>query len=449
MDTGADVTAIPESTFVLLASNENTGLKKTRKVLMGPGKNVLDVKGVFSTTISKNEKNIEEDIYVVKNLFTPLLGRHAIEKLNLITRLDNITECQWQEKYPELFIGLGELKEEYCIKLQPNATPYSVNVARRIPVPLMEKVKEELSRMVKQDIIKKVKGPSDWCSGMVPVPFKPDDRVRICVDLTKLNRAVRREKFILPSVDHTLGQLGGAKTFTKIDANSGFWQIRLAEESQQLTTFITPFGRYSFKRLPFGISSAPELFQMRMCQILEGLDGVTCHMDDILIYGRSPEEHDIRLDTALKRVQRAGLTHNRKKCEFAKTEFKFLGLKLSLAGLQPDPDKLAAVQNMREPNNVSEVRSFLGMINQLGKFIPDLVEKTKPLRDLLSQRNLWSWDAPQQESFALLKKELITMPTLALFDPSKETKVAADASSFGLGGVIFQKSSDAWKPIAY
>jgi len=295
MDTGADVTAIPESIFVLLSSNKNTGLKKTRKVLMGPGKNVLDVKGVFSTTISKNEKNVEEDIYVVKNLFTPLLGRQAIEKLHLITRLDNITECQWQEKYPELFTGLGELKEEYCIKLQPNATPYSVNVARRVPVPLMEKVKEELSRMVKEDIIKKVEGPSDWCSGIVPV-LKPDDTVRICVDLTKLNSAVRREKLILPSVDHTLGQLGGAKIFTKLDANSGFWQIRLAEESQRLTTFITPFGRYSFKRLPFGISSAPELFQLKMFPILEGLDGVTCHMDNILMYGRSPEEHDISIE---------------------------------------------------------------------------------------------------------------------------------------------------------
>ncbi|KAK3524638.1 hypothetical protein QTP70_032192, partial [Hemibagrus guttatus] len=333
-----------------LTSNSNTGLKKTRKTLMGPGKHVLDVRGVFSTSISRNDKKIEEDI---KNLFTPLLGRHAIEKLSLIARLDNITECQWLEKFPELFTGLGELKEEYCIKLQPNATPYSVNVARRIPVPLMEKVKEELSRMEKLDIIKKVVGPSDWCSGMVPV-LKPDNTVRICVDLTKLNSAVRREKFILPSVDHTLGQLGRAKIFTKIDANSGFWQIRLAEESQPLTTFITPFGRYSFKRLPFGISSAPELFQMRMCQILEGLDGVTCHMDDILIYGSSSEEHDIRLDAALKKLQSAGLTLNRKKCEFAKTEVKFLGHKLSSGGLQPDPDKLAAVQNMREPTNVSE-----------------------------------------------------------------------------------------------
>lgn len=134
------------------------------------------MKGVFSATISKNEKNIEEDIYVVKNLFAQLLGKHAIESLNLITRLDNITECQWQDKHPELFTGLGELKEEYSIKLHPSATLYSVNVARWIPVPLTDKVKEELSRMEKLDIIQKVEGPSDCCSGMVPV-LKPDNTV--------------------------------------------------------------------------------------------------------------------------------------------------------------------------------------------------------------------------------------------------------------------------------
>ncbi len=326
---------------------------------------------------------------MIKNLFAPLLGRHAIESLNLITRLDNITECPCQGKYTELFTGLGELKEEYSIKLHPSATPYSVNVARWIPIPLTDKVKEELSKTEKLDIIQKVERPSDWCSWMVPV-LKTDSAVRICVDLTKLNNAVRRNKFILPSVDHTLCQLGRTKIFTKLDANSGFWQVRLAKESHQLTTFITPFGWYSFKRLPFGISSAPELFQMRMCQILEGLEGVVCHMDDILIFERSSEEHDMRTDAALRKIQNAGLTLNKKKSEFAKTEVKFLGHRLSSAGLQPDLDKLAAVQNMREPTNVSEVCSFLGIMNQLGKLIPELAEKRKPLRDLFSEKSLWS-----------------------------------------------------------
>lgn len=196
MDTGAVVTAIPESGLTQLATDNNISLKKTQKVLKGPEKHTLGVKGMFSTAITKHEKNIVEDIYVVKNLFTPLLGRHAMERLDLVARLDTISECQWQENFPKLFTGLGELKEEHCIKLQPNAIPYSINVARRIPVPLMEKVKKELSRMEKMDIIKKFEGPSGWYSDMVPV-LKPDDTVRICVDLTKLNNAVRREKFIM------------------------------------------------------------------------------------------------------------------------------------------------------------------------------------------------------------------------------------------------------------
>ncbi len=143
------------------------------------------------------------------------------------------------------------------------------------------------------------------------------------MDLTKLNNAVRRKKFILPSVDHTLCQLGRTKIFTKLNANSGFWQVRLAKKSHQLTTFITPFWRYSFKRLPFGISSAPELFQMRMCQILEGLEGVVCHMDDILIFERSSEEHDMRTDAALMKIQNAGLTLNKRSLNLQRQKSSF------------------------------------------------------------------------------------------------------------------------------
>jgi hypothetical protein len=116
-------------------------------------------------------------------------------------------------------------------------------------------------------VISRIEEPTDWCAGMVVVP-KADGGVRICVDLTKLNRYVKRERHILPSVEHVLAQVGDAKVFSKLDANSGFWQIELTPESAKLTTFITPFGRYIFNRLPFGISSAPELFQHR---ISEGL----------------------------------------------------------------------------------------------------------------------------------------------------------------------------------
>ena len=132
---------------------------------------------------------------------------------------------------------------------------------------------------------------------MVP---KSQGKVRICVDLTKLNQSVCRERHILPSVDQSLAQISGAKVFSKLDANSGFWQIELSKESALLTTFITSFGRFCFNRLPFGITSAPEHFQKRMSEILTNLDGVVCQMDDILVFGKSYHEHDQRLRAALR-----------------------------------------------------------------------------------------------------------------------------------------------------
>jgi len=136
-------------------------------------------------------------------------------------------------------------------------------------------------------VISRVSQPTDWCAGMVVVP-KPDGRVRICVDLIKLNQSVRRERHILPSVEQTLAQLGGATVFSKLDANSGYWQMELTKQSALLTTFITPYGRYCFNRLPFGITSASEYFQRHMSDILQGFEGVVCLIDDILVYGKKP-----------------------------------------------------------------------------------------------------------------------------------------------------------------
>ncbi len=149
--------------------------------------------------------------------------------------------------------------------------------------------------MEKEGVISKVSEPTPWCAGLVVVP-KKSGSVRLCVDLKPLNRSVLRETHPLPKVDETLAQLAGAKTFSKLDANSGFWQIPLSQSSRLLTTFITPMGRYCFNKLPFGISSAPEHFQRRMSELLTGLQGVLCQMDDILVFGKDEAEHDQRLD---------------------------------------------------------------------------------------------------------------------------------------------------------
>ena len=162
--------------------------------------------------------------------------------------------------------------------------------------------------------------PTPWCAGMVVVP-KRNGSIRICVDLKPLNGNVMREVHPLPSVDDSLAQLAGANLFTKLDANSGIWQVPLLENSCLLTTFITPFGRYCFNKLPFGITSAPEVFQKRMNSLLHGLDGTVCLIDDILIFSRDRKEHKQRL-TSLKE---AGVTLNLQTCKFYKERVTFQG----------------------------------------------------------------------------------------------------------------------------
>ena len=144
-----------------------------------------------------------------------------------------------------------------------------------------------------------------------------------------------------------------------------------------LTTFITPFGRFCFHHLPFGITSAPDHFQRQMSEILQGFDGVVCLIDDIPVYGKDQEEHDTHLTTVMERIGAAGLTLNLDKCEFAQQKIRFLGQVLGEAGIQSDSNKIVAIQKMKEPQNISDLRHFLGMVNQLSKFSPLLAEKNQ------------------------------------------------------------------------
>lgn len=368
--------------------------------------------------------------------------------MQLLQQVTEDSREKYQAKFPELFAGTGEMQGEYHIKLKPEARPVSVSTSRRVPLPLLEKVEAQLKEMERNGIIRKVEEPTPWCSAMVVVP-KSNGEVRICVDLTNLNKAIEREKLVLPSVEETLGRLSGAKFFTKLDAKAGFWQVKLSKHSQLLTTFIAPFGRFYFQRLPFGITSAPEHFQRRMTQVLEGMTGVLCHMDDILVFGATLPEHDRRLEEVLSKLRAAGVTLN-EKCEFAKTSVKFLGHILSEKGIQPDPERVRAMIDFPVPRTVTEVRQFIGMANKVGRFIPNLSDKMRHLRELLRKDMEWRWDAQQQQAFDQVKKDIQEAATLTVYDPKQQLIVSADASSFGLGAVLLQRDKDSReRPVAF
>lgn len=432
IDTGADVTTIPHSYY----TEEEYGLlKKPDKILTHAGGTSLECTGRFTGKISYHGKLINEEIYVLHGAKRPLLGRPAINAFRLVSTL-NVVHSDVPttlQQHPKLFNGLGKIPGEYVIDLKPDAQPFAVATPRRVAIPLLPTVKQELQRMEDLGVISKVDKPTDWCAPMVVVPKpkavpNPEETscvvpgevprpVRICVDLTKLNESVRRPRYTLPSIEQTLGQLAGARFFSKLDANSWFWQIPLSQCSAELTTFITPFGRYCFNRLPFGITSAPEYFQRKMQEILEGLEGIQCVMDDILITGTSQEIHDRRLQAVLQRLESRGITLNPKKCEFSKPSMSYIGQILSAEGIKANPAKVEALTKMDEPTDISGVRRFLGLANQLSKFTPDLAEKTKPLRDLLTCKNQWSWVHPQKAAFENIKTLLSTTPCLAHYDP--------------------------------
>ena len=253
----------------------------------------------------------------------------------------------------------------------------------------------------------------------------------------------------MPHVDDTLVQLSVAKLFSKLDVRSGFWQVPLAKYSRLLTTFITPFGRYCFNKLPFGISSTPKIFQKMLNNVLEGVPGVLCHKDDVLVYRKDSQEHESHLTAVLKTIKAAGITLNPTKCEFSRSSLTFLGHLINQKDISHDPARISAIKVMPPPKNVTELQRFLGMVNQLGKFSPNISDLSAPLQQLLSNKQAWLWGPHQANSYRQLQSELTTPKVLTHYNPEFPMKISAYASSYGIGAVLLQKIDEKWLPVAY
>ncbi|XP_075530161.1 uncharacterized protein LOC142563495 [Dermacentor variabilis] len=442
VDSGAEVSAVPSDFPTLPAT-----LDQVDTLLTGPGGQPLRVLGSYMARLQWQGKTSCQRLYVIQSLTVPLLGPPALQALQVVRFLDQLKTSK-ATLHAELFNGLGTLKDEYNIRLKPDAVPFSLSVPRRIPIPLLEIVRRELDKLESAGVIRRVDKPTPWCSGLVVVR-KGDGSYRLCVDLTQLNKVVLRERHILPTVEQVLGLLGDATVFSKLDATASFHQVKLAEDSPELP-FITPYGRYCFCRLPFGITSAPEYFQKQMARILEGQEGVANIIDDILVFGRTRQEHDARLSQVLFRLAKAGITLNQDKCPFGVHEVSFLGVVVSAQGIRPDPGKVEAVKAMESPTDVAGVRRLLGMVNHLARFLPHISDVTAPIRALLNKSASWVWQHEQKAAFEKIKELLTSDRCMAKYHPSYATTVSADASSFGLGAVLLQtQPSGERRPVAF
>ena len=210
----------------------------------------------------------------------------------------------------------------------------------------------------------------------------------------------------MPTAEEIMSRTSGATVFSKLEASAGYWQVKVDEASSDLLAFNTPFGRFKFKRLSFGVHCASEVFSKRISEILNGLDGVAHIQDDIIVWGTDQENHDNNLSKVLERIKESGLKLNKKKCEFGIREIKYVGHIFSDKGLCIDPSKVEAIRNMPVPQTVAEVHRFLGMVAYLGKFIPNLSSNTAELRKLLETKENWNWTDQHTKQFRNLQQLL-------------------------------------------
>ncbi|GFS28712.1 retrovirus-related Pol polyprotein from transposon 297 [Nephila pilipes] len=300
------------------------------------------------------------------------------------------------KEFADVFTGTGRLNRIVKIKLKENSVPH-VAAPRKVPLAIHNKVKEELNNMVEAGIISKVEEPTEWVSNMVVIDSPK--KLRICLDPRPLNEAIQRPHYPIPTADALVTKLQGGKVFTILDAKNGFWQLPLDEKSSYLTTFCTPWGRYRFLVLPFGLNSAPEEFQKAMDEIYEEDEDINPYFDDISLGSSTVEEHCRLLRRTLLKARKANLKFNELKTQLSQTSVNYLGHVLSDEGIKPDPKKIRAIEQFATPNCKEDLQRFLGMVTYLAKFTPHLSNLTHNLRQLLKKRFCVDLGCKHREGF--------------------------------------------------
>jgi hypothetical protein len=451
VDSGSTVTILTWKDFCSLGISE-TQLEPTTSTIVTYSGNQICPLGKMKVKIALRGKLVQAKILIIEEASTSLLGFPEGLGLGLF-RVDwgmmarkveeEVNECLSgkdrtnHDEVPYLIKELPPCKFGVSLEMKEGAKP-KILAPRRLPLALREKTKQELDRMVELGVISPVNEPREWCHQMV-VADKPNGAVRVCLDPRLLNKFIRREEFQIPDFDALASELTEAKIYSTIDLLSGFWQFGLDEESRKLLTFATPFGRYQYNRLPFGLSCAPEMFHKRVVETLAGIPGVLVYIDDILIWGRTQEEHDERLRLVQQRLKDQEFSVNPKKCHYSQTKVKFLGHMIEDGQLSVDPDKVAAIRAMPSPGDRKGLKRVIGMLSFIRKFVPEYNALIHPFRNLLKERTPYVWTANEEAAMDRIRSSEAWIKALALFRTGKHLTLMADASSFGLGAVLLQE----------
>ena len=388
LDTGASCSIISEATYRSLWPPESAPpLKPSPIKLRTYSGEDLPVKGSISVLVQYQDQETSLPVTVVAGNGSSLLGRDWLLKLTLDWK--SLCVCQVQnaawkslksmlESHATLFNEELGLMKGRTAKLHVDpAVPPRFCQACTVPYALRDKVTQELDRLERLGIIEPVPY-SDWAAPIVPV-VKQDGTIRICGDYNvTVNKAAKVDSYPLPRIEDLLASIGHGKSFTKLDLAHAYLQIPLDEESQQYVVINTQQGLYKYNRLPFGIASAPAIFQRTIEGILHGIPNISIYIDDILVTGETEANHLETYSLVLDRLEEAGLRLKKPKCEFMQESVDYLGHTISARGIQPTKEKVRAVAEAPTPKNLTQLRSFLGLVNYYGKFLPQLANTFAP-----------------------------------------------------------------------
>lgn len=323
--------------------------------------------------------------------------------------------------------------------IDPSVEP-SVNAYMNIPEAYKNDAIDRLRKMERQGIIEKVTVAPRWVSGLSAVP-KGNNDFRLVVNMVKPNRAIRRRFYKMPTLDEIKAKLHGSRCYTKLDIRSAFHHIKITERASDMTTFLGPDGMYRYLRLNFGVTSAPEAFQQKMEEILEGTAGVVIYMDDLLIYANDVGELRDRTEKILERLKNNNLTLNEEKCEFEKEELEFLGHRVSSEGLNIAEKKVEDFKKLRSPRNISELKSVLGIASFVSSYIRNFADITKPLWEATAE-GCFEWTGEREEAFQDLKRAIVDCTVAqGYFSETDETFLYTDASPVAVGAVLVQRDA--------
>jgi transposase InsO family protein len=432
LDTGAEINTICQR-FVKKGqvTPTNTTLTMWNKSTLAP----LGV-AKLNTTNPKNDEACQVQYIVVPNSYTSLFGLKTIQDMGLFTI--------HREKFiaqVETSIALGDLgsaKLYINAEAKPRVLP-----CRRIPFAIQDDVKVELDKLVDRGVLIPIEKPSEWVSQMAVVR-KSNGKLRICIDPQPLNEALQRQHYKLSTLDDVLPMLNNSRVFSKLDVKEAFWHVKLDYDSSMLTAMITPFGRFRWARLPFGLCVSSEVFQKKLQDAIEGLRGVICVADDLVVVGcgkndeEADKDHELNLEALKKRCIAKNIRLNDAKSVLKQREIKFMGHSITSAGIKPDEDKVSAIRKMPPPTDVEGVRRLCGMIQYLAKFLPNLSADIEPIRALTKKDVEWKWGTEQVEALETVKQKVADAPVLAYFDTDEPLVLQVDSSKDGLGAAMLQ-----------